>query len=281
MQKIILDTNILIQWPGILAKKPKDVKFVILSSSLQELTEFMMMRAEGETLLNLINQSISAGLTETHHTRTTLGTTLVDQHLSLSRIDRDIAASAVDLQNQGFDVVIATDDVALLQYARLRTLKTKTLKDLQEEYGNTSDTNSQIQKNADSVVSIQKRALVLGILIGLGVSLTVALIWINFVVIVNTIRIWGLVLGLLLTGFGLYWFRGRNRLAYGIAELLVGLCTGFMIFLPDFDLSKITAKSFFQILAALYVMVRGLDNIGKALSGTRYHSAWKKLFRDQ
>lgn len=281
MKKIILDTSILIQWPGILAKKPMDSQFVISSSSLQELTEFMMMRAEGKTLLDLINQSITAGLTETHQARTTLGTTLADRHLGLSQVDRDIVASAFDLMSQGYDVAIATDDIALLKYARFRALKTKTLRDLREEYGEKSDTNSQIQKSADNVVSIQKRSLIIGVLIGLVVSLVVALIWINFVVIVNTIRIWGLALALFLTGFGLYWFRGRNRLAYGIAELLVGLCTGLMIFLPDCDLSKITAKSFFQILAALYVMVRGLDNTGKALSGTRYRGVWEKLFRDQ
>jgi hypothetical protein len=278
MKKIILDTNILIQWPGILAKKREGTQFVISSSPLQELTEFTTMRAEGKTLLDLISQSMTAGLTVTHQNRTTLA----DQRsLGLSRVDLDVAASAFELQNQGLDVAIATDDRVLLQYARLHALKTKTLKDLRAEFGEDTDSNSQIALSAANVVSIQNRSLALGVLIGIAVSLTVAVVWINFVFIVNTIRIWGLVLGLLITGVALYWFRGRNRLAYGIAEFLVGVCTGIMIFLPDYNLAKITGRSFFQLLAALYVMVRGLDNIGKALSGTRCHAAWKCLFGDQ
>lgn len=35
-----------------------------------------------------------------------------------------------------------------------------------------------------------------------------------------------------------------------------------------------------KVVDGLYVMVRGLDNIGKGLAGTTYESKWKKVFRD-
>jgi hypothetical protein len=56
------------------------------------------------------------------------------------------------------------------------------------------------------------------------------------------------------------------------------MLSGFVVILPILGSSPITAGQLFPLVAALYVMVRGLDNIGKALQGTANWPRWKRLF---
>lgn len=79
-------------------------------------------------------------------------------------------------------------------------------------------------------------------------------------------------------GIGLYWYRERFRLSYGIFEFIVGVIMTYYIFFPNFDYSKLGPVEAIQILGGLYVMVRGLDNVGKGTEGTRIEQLWKKLF---
>lgn len=278
MKSIILDTNILIQWPGIAARRKNGVQFVITSSSLLELTEFMMIRAEGKSLLDILNESIEAGITII---RPNPARPIEKRNIPLSQVDFDIATAALEIVKQGGEAAIASEDNHLLQYARRLGVKTFTLKDLKNELEQEAETNEKIDKKASIVVAAQTRSIVVGLVSGIFISLAVAFIWVNFPFIIKTIQIWGLIVCLVIMSVVLFWFRGHNRFAYGIAEVLVGLVTGVLIFHPDYDLAKITGKSFFQILAALYVMVRGLDNVGKSLCGTRYLNVWRNFFKDQ
>lgn len=52
----------------------------------------------------------------------------------------------------------------------------------------------------------------------------------------------------------------------------------YYVFFPNFDYSKLGAVEVIQVLGGLYVMVRGLDNVGKGTEGTRLEQFWKKIF---
>ena len=56
------------------------------------------------------------------------------------------------------------------------------------------------------------------------------------------------------------------------------MLTATRIFSPSFNYAQIDVNAGLQILGGLYIMVRGMDNIGNALKGTRFYPLWTKLF---
>jgi hypothetical protein len=104
-------------------------------------------------------------------------------------------------------------------------------------------------------------------------------IFFNAAYLLSTISIWGTALALPLLGILLFWYRQRYRLSYGVFEFLVGVMMGYFVFLPSFDFKTLGVIQGLQILGALYVMVRGLDNIGRGIEeGTRLESIWNQIF---
>lgn len=277
MKKIILDTSIVLKWPDILARRKKDAQFVIVPSCFQELTELLDMHKGVPTIFDLINDSLRSGNTVEYQNIARL-----DDRRSrgLSPNDCDLVMSALELQGQGFEVYVAADDSQLLQEAQRHSIKVKTLKDLQKEFPPNADTIQAINEKAKEFTAIQRRYLIAGTVIGVGISILVAIAWLNLQAILNTIRIWGLIVALVVLALLLYRLRNKNRFAYGITEYLTGLCLGIMLFYPNFDYENVTWRSFLQILASVYIMVRGLDNIGKALQKTRYATILKSWLRN-
>jgi len=104
-------------------------------------------------------------------------------------------------------------------------------------------------------------------------------VFFNAAYLLSTISIWGTALMLPLLGKLLFWYRQRYRLSYGVFEFLVGVIMGYFVFLPTFDFKTLGVIQGLQVLGALYVMVRGLDNIGKGIEeGTRLESFWNRIF---
>jgi hypothetical protein len=85
--------------------------------------------------------------------------------------------------------------------------------------------------------------------------------------IVATISIWGTCAVILGAGLALYAIRGRFRVGYGVGELVIGSLATINVFFPTFDYQGLNRAAWLQVLAGLYVMVRGLDNIGEGLEG--------------
>jgi hypothetical protein len=90
-------------------------------------------------------------------------------------------------------------------------------------------------------------------------------------------NVWWVTIVLWLIGIFLYWVRSRYRLVYGIAETLFGVILSYVALPNDEDGSPVKWLSFF---AALYVMVRGLDNVGKSLRKDTVVRVWTWVFGD-
>lgn len=81
----------------------------------------------------------------------------------------------------------------------------------------------------------------------------------------------------------LYRLRCNNKTAYGIFELIIA--TGFLYYLtlgmlekaPDVMTVELITNRMLTLFAAVYFIVRALDNIGQGLSGTR-GERWKRFF---
>jgi hypothetical protein len=120
--------------------------------------------------------------------------------------------------------------------------------------------------------------MMLSALLGAGVSLTATAVYSNAAVLLSTISVWGTIAALLLLGIGLFWYRQQYRLSYGVFEFLAGVIMSIYVFFPKFDYGNLGVSLGLQVLAGLYVMVRGLDNIGTGLQGTKLEAAWNRVF---
>lgn len=86
---------------------------------------------------------------------------------------------------------------------------------------------------------------------------------------------------------GFYWLRCRRQLVYGLVELGVGLAVIFLTLYPQTPnyLSDEQVPPWWGwllskgvgITLGIYVMVRGLDNIGKGLP-PKWRSKWEHIF---
>jgi hypothetical protein len=96
--------------------------------------------------------------------------------------------------------------------------------------------------------------------------------------VIDQAAVWRAAIVFWLIGVGLYLIRSRYRLFYGVAETLFGVILSYMAF-PKVD-PESTLTRWLSFFAALYVMVRGLDNIGKSLKNPASVRVWTWIFGD-
>lgn len=89
---------------------------------------------------------------------------------------------------------------------------------------------------------------------------------------------WGIFFG---NAFAIYWlyrFRCRRLRAYGVIEVCIGIFTALLIAnqMAGAEIDRVAFLLLAQI-GGLYVAVRGLDNIHKALDGRIRHE-WERHF---
>ena len=277
--RYIIDTNVLIQYPQILSRAGNR-KILIPASVIEELSlRGPNNRTKG--LSNLIGSAISAGVkivqAPTSSDYTIFQTDKNAQRLS--GVDIDIALIAITYaKERGVDTpCVVTADKALASF--LSTHKIKTITGFQFIVESKNEPmNEEIIKSANRVVTFQKRYLYISFILGVLASIAGNYIYSNIEYLVSTITIWGTMAGLPIIGVALFWCREKFRLSYGTFEFCVGVIMSYYVFFPSFVYAEIGIKQGFQILAGLYVIVRGLDNIGKGILGTRIESMWRKIF---
>lgn len=127
----------------------------------------------------------------------------------------------------------------------------------------------------DQIVLFERKEtsnLIAGIFIGVIFTLLGGEIYFNFNFIASKINVWGTIILTVLLGVVLFIFREKRRLEYGVFEILVGVASIYLIFDSDkFDYSKIhfTPDFSIKVAAGLYIMVRGQDNVVKAIKNTK------------
>lgn len=273
----ILDTNVVIQSPEVLASA-RGLKLLVPKSVLGELT------ARGSWYVRnvvgaLINDALNAGV-EIVEAPTQLKNELIasDRHAQrLGGADFDIARIAIGLTERSVPVCVVTLDRALRTFLESRSIRSITPNEFLKER-DTQSIDPTLLSSARSVSSGQKRYLLLSAILSAVVSFGANVIYSHATILLSTISVWGTVVALPLVGVGLYWYRQRYRLSYGIFELLVGITMSIYVFFPKFDYEALGVALGLQVLAGLYVMVRGLDNVGTGLQGTKLEVIWNRAF---
>jgi hypothetical protein len=190
----------------------------------------------------------------------------------------DVLAHAVASRERRGDraVLVVTEDPNMRQGAEslgLAVTDTAGLRQLVEDaYRADADAAAAARQQARH----QRWLILVRVMAGLLLAAVGALVWWKFALIVNTITVWGTLVGVAATGAALYAIRGRFRLVYGVAEVAIGLLTAARVLTPKSNFGSISWGEGFALMAGLYVIVRGLANIGKALEGTPYEETWRR-----
>jgi len=112
-------------------------------------------------------------------------------------------------------------------------------------------------------------------LVGLALGFGAFIVVYNLELIISTITIWGIVALVVVAGPALYALRGRMRLAYAVAEVTVGYITASGAFFGK-NVNTDRGKQVLALLGGVYIIVRGLDNVGKAVQGTAFEKRWNR-----
>lgn len=101
-----------------------------------------------------------------------------------------------------------------------------------------------------------------------------ALWLIGFIVVHIPPPAWFMGSMILFLGACLYWFRCRARLLYGVVEMWIGVFLAYQ----SVPVNTESIVAWLPAGVSLYVIVRGLDNIGKALHRSRHDRLWTRVF---
>jgi len=278
--KYIIDTNVLIQQPQVLSRDSKR-NLVIPEAVLDELLQGRG-RSQWHDITTLVLLSADRGrlVIEGSSSGSQVKINLSDRNAQrLSGTDFDIINLAHDYVSEGNTVsaCVVTNDKVLALFLSGLKINVLSGNDFLEQ-SKDEQLNEDIYRKAEEVISSQKRYLIISFALGILASLLGSLVYSNINAIVGTISVWGTMIGLPVLGVGLFWYRERFRLSYGTFELCAGILMAWYVFFPRFDYATLGVTEGIQVLGGLYVMVRGLDNISKAIVGTRLESFWKKVF---
>lgn len=279
MTNIILDTNIILRQPKVLGLQIPEIHFWVPLDVIEELNVRAIQRgASFDRRINIIEKASHQGTVSIINSDTPAYRQYREFVNSnrLSGADISILAIALSLNNKGENVKIATQDKEIWRFAIEHGIEVLSETDVANLLKNfidpKTDAADTVQKEIVTYEKKEKRNFFTGIFIGAIITLVATITYQNIEKIVGTINIWGTILIILIAGIGLFVFRERNRLSYGVFEFLVGVVAIVMLFQPtNFDLSTLNFNLDFNIrlLGGLYIMVRGQDNIVKGIKDTK------------
>lgn len=266
--KVLLDTNIILRDPTILGKGSPKIKLVVPSSVWQEAKFAAPSRQQAEAISQLLSNAATTGSIQFYRSSKPCE---IPPSPTLSSTDAELLATAQEMMAGGEEVLLATEDKRLSREAQEFNVETTGydgLLNLLQPVDAYKDITVQADQFSIAHAKSFRRGALAGTLVGIAGMLAIA----NIRIIASTITVWGTIALALLAGPAMYAFRGRYRFAYGISELLFGILLAAHVFWPDFNYLALKPIAVLQIPAAMYVMVRGQDNIRIAMRGKRLGS---------
>lgn len=270
---LILDTEILIQHPHLLSLGGKKVKFILPQVVVEELREVRF----GKDFVDLIEAAAQTKRLE-------ILPRPVPQKLThtVSRMnpgDESVIQTALHYLKTKKDAILVTEDNKLKSVAEKYGILTADgahmLKRLESSAAEGVSLTATVRRAADAIARQTRRYFLQGLVIGVVTSSIVIMTWQFREEIVRLIPRYGMLPIALVVGVALFIFRSRQRLGYGLVEVAIGIFATY--YSQKADLSN--PDSIVRVLAGLYIVVRGLDSIGKGIEGTRYEGAWRRFFK--
>jgi len=232
---IIIDSNILITDPSILSQKKEGLTLVVPAGVRDELITISGRKNEVKSIINLINSSAENGIIQIDDA----GIPANLPQSGLSFTDLQVISLALKYKEQNLDVVIATLDRVVQVMGQSMGIQYFDLAQLKQELTGSHIENRNDFEKAQKYKKRQWTFLLINFTVGVTASILANLVWQYFDLILDTIRVWGTILLILISSLFLYWFRGRHRLIYGITEFAFGFIMASKVFFPDFDYEKL------------------------------------------
>lgn len=282
-QQYLLDTSILVRRPRLLARPDAAERFLIPVAAIDQLSN----RGNGTyagPLRRVLSAASDSGVELIDSPKTLHLLPPTSSALRLDAYDLAILGTLLALQSDATrKVCLVTDDRSLLKAAAQTGLEAIPLDELQRllDQAQTKTevpVNLEVKQEVDEYEKSERlnfqRAVAIGavaICIAVAVRYTYQHI---FALFTSTPRLF-VSMAAVSSGAILYWFRQRYRTSYGMVETLVGAWISVNAFPLN---STLDIAAGLQVLGGLYVVVRGLDNVGNGLKGTRYEPNWRRIF---
>ncbi len=283
MTYFILDTNIVIRDPEILARWSPNYKIVVPKFLFAELDRVSskLGGAVGR-LWQILEQAEYKDFIIVDNSEVTVSEEAfrLNTEQKLSYVDLQLFEIAKQYKSQKKDVVLVSNDRALRIYSERQGLKTFDLFQFLN-YTNSFKTTAldELKKN-ETILQYQNRRFIYGLLSGIVITILTILVKNNFQRIYETLNVWGTLFLLFASGIIFFLFRTNYRMFYGTLEFLFGFYVATRVFTEKhFDYASIGLVEVIQIVGGIYVMVRGLSNIDDGIKGTRLEPNWKKITR--
>ncbi|MGC4035858.1 MAG: PIN domain-containing protein [Chitinophagaceae bacterium] len=283
MTYFILDTNIVIRDPEILARWSPNYKIVIPKFLFAELDRVStkLGGAVGR-LWQILEQAEYKDFIIVDNSEVTVSEEAfqLNTEQKLSYVDLQLFEIAKQYKSQKKDVVLVSNDRALRVYSERQGLKTFDLFQFLNFTNSFKTTALDELKKNETILQYQNRRFVYGLLSGIVITILTILVKNNFQRIYETLNVWGTLFLLFTSGIIFFLFRTNYRMFYGTLEFLFGFYVSTRVFTEKhFDYTTIGLVEVIQIVGGIYVMVRGLSNIDDGIKGTRLEPKWKKITR--
>ena len=275
MKIAVLDTNVLVRRPEVLSRRLEDYHLIVPRTVVDELRFTASKRRHMKSLPDLLQSAVKAGVVRIDEAPGAFVSSSATHVHTLG--DAEILRYLEYRQTQGDEVLFVSDDAKLLASAKNLGLKTATTANFPPPARSSEPPNAELAGQVRKILQKQWISLGVSFVAGVVASLSASFLLPAALRLTSTLHVWGPLVALLLLGPLIYAVRSRFRAWYGITEFLVGLVTAARVFWPNFDVTTIDAESVFKILGGIYIMVRGLDNIGKAVEGTPFERVWMRL----
>ncbi len=286
MKKILLDSNIIIKYPKLLALKIPDTEFVTTIDVLSELNE---RRNSPKSALNdrnkLIDDAIADGRVELINNTLPAIQKYAREfpHRNLSFGDVSLVSTALFLKEKA-EIQIATIDKAIIDLSSslgYSILHDDEIQLFLQLFPLLEKQKDKLAKKVANYESLEKRSLWLSIATSLLTALAGIFTGNFFKVLLAHINVIGLSLIFFVTGIVFFLWREKFRFSYGLFEFLIGFGAIVMTLYNDgFDYIKLinNPEVDIKLIGGLYIMVRGQDNIVKGLNGTKVGVYLKEKF---
>ncbi|MEO7044936.1 MAG: hypothetical protein ABI091_06480 [Ferruginibacter sp.] len=287
MKELLLDTRTIIENPNLFGLNSPDYFLTTTDAVIEEIRksgthinisyndrlELIQLAVDGKTIkiistldkeIDFLIRSISS--------------------LRLSYAEKGLLAYIIKKQQNGELVSLVTKSKLLKKFAINSNIDLLSIKELN---GILESIPKEEPKPENLIYEIQEyskkenKKIFYGFIGGFILGIIAFIIYININFIVSSINVWTTIILTIILSFVLYLIREKWRLPYGFLEFSVGVFSIVILFYPsrfNFNLMPLDSTFFIKIIGGLYIMVRGIDNMMKAIKDTQLGLSIKDLF---
>lgn len=281
-ERYILDTNAILDNPEVLALSAG--KRVIIPQAVMDELGQARMRGARDGLRGSLNSALRKGAHIARDPDASAIAKIVSDPRArgLAGADLSIAALAIDYAARmgPSAVAVVTRDRGLSSFLSSHGISSRPPVEFLKD-PSLGQPDKEIQSHTQVLLYRRWAYVLLSAVFGFAGSLLGNFAYSHLRYLAQTFHIWGVSIAVFLVGIFLYWVRERFRLGYGVFESAIGVIMASASVPAGFDYSQLNVTFGIRILSGLYVIVRGLDNIGKGSEGTTIAPYWKRIFLPQ